>query len=73
MKILSIALVLAGFATIAATAAADTVIVMPPVVIVVPRPKPVCSAPRAIELGSSERLDKRAPNGTVRVCDQGAL
>lgn len=73
MKTISFALVIAGLATLAANAAADPTIVMPEVVITVKRPAPTCSAPRAIELGSSERLDKRAPNGTVRVCEQGAL
>lgn len=72
MKLINLVLVAAGLATLAFNASADpTPIVMHEIVITVKRP--TCSAPRPLVLGSSERLDKSAPNGTVRVCEQGAL
>lgn len=69
MNKLIVAMVLAGFATIAVNAAADpivrvvngnTVIILDPIVVIA---RPKCSAPRPLAQGS----------GTVRVCVQGAL
>lgn len=70
----TIALIIAGLATIAINASADPivrtspngtrVIILDPVVVIVPRP-PTCSAPRPLASGPTAR--------TVRVCEAGAL